>query len=104
MMRFHMWWENRGCAPIYRKYDLALQLKRDDLSFVMKTDVDVRTWLPGDTVYDDAVLVPREVPAGTYAISVGLIDQWTTRPSVHLAQEGRAADGWYSLGQIEVTR
>ena len=75
MMRFHTWWENKGCAPIYRRYDLALQLKSKDQCFGMKTDADVRTWLPGDTIYDDAVLVPREAHAGAYALSVGLIDQ-----------------------------
>ena len=56
----------------------------------------------GDTVYDDAVLVPHELPAGKYALRVAMLDTWTGKPRIDLAQEGRGEDGWYELGEVKV--
>jgi hypothetical protein len=102
MMRFHTWWENRGCAPIYRQYDLALRFKSGDREFVVKTDADIRKWLPGDSLYDDAAYLPDEMPKGQYELSVGLLDRWTGKPRIRLAQEGEGEDLWHGLGSVEV--
>ncbi len=102
IVRFHSWWENRGCAPIYRKYDLAFLLKKGKTSVTLKTDADILKWLPGDAVYDDGVYVPHNLPAGKYALSVGLLDSISGQPKIQLAQEGRLEDGWYQLGDVKV--
>jgi len=101
-MRFNTWWENTGCAPIYRRYDLAIRLQSEEGVVVMETDADITTWLPGDIIYDSAVVVPEGLPPGRYALSVGLLDPLTGKPKIRLAQEGRNDDGWYSLGEIDV--
>ena len=102
MMRFHTWWENQGCAPIYRRYDLALELKGGETAVRMKTDADVTTWLPGDIVYDGGVAVPGELPTGKYTVRLALVDTRTGEAKVKLPIEGLAADGWYDLGEIKI--
>jgi len=102
MMRFSTWWENRGCAPIYRRYDLALQFKSAGATATVTTDADITKWLPGDVVYDDGVRVPNDLPAGKYTLRVGIVPAGSAEPRIQLAQEGRAADGWYDLGEIEI--
>jgi hypothetical protein len=71
---------------------------------VLLTDADVRGWLPGDSLYDDRVFVPADLPEGDYQLQVGLVDRDTRQPRVRLAIEGRADDGWYPMGRIVVER
>ncbi|MHC4712934.1 MAG: DUF4832 domain-containing protein [Planctomycetota bacterium] len=101
-MKFNTWWENEGCAPIYRRYDLALQFKSSETSFTLKTDADITKWLPGDIIYDSSVPVPDDIEPGIYLLRVGLLHPTTGEPRIQLAQEGRAEDGWYNLGEIEI--
>ena len=69
---------------------------------MVKTDADVRKWLPGDAIYDDAVALPYEMPKGEYALSVGMLDKWTGKPRIRLAQEGAGEELWHGLGKVEV--
>jgi hypothetical protein len=102
LMHFHTWWENTGCAPIYRRYDLALQLKSGGTAVVMKADADVTKWLPGDTIYDGTAFVPYDLPTGKYALRIAMLDKWTGEPKIQFASAGRSKDGWHDLGEIEV--
>jgi hypothetical protein len=101
---FTSWWENKGVAPCYRDFRLALRLVGPQRSQVLLTDADVRGWLPGDSLYDDRVFVPADLPEGDYQLQVGLVDRDTRQPRVRLAIEGRADDGWYPMGRIVVER
>ena len=42
------------------------------------------------------------MPSGEYNLQIGIIDCQSHEPEVNLAIEGRDAEGWYSLGQIEI--
>jgi hypothetical protein len=99
---FLSWWDNKGVAPIYKKYLLALRLKGEARSDILITDANVNSWFPGDNVYDDAVFVPRDLPAGTYQLGIGIVDVQTHQPKVSLAIAGRDQDGWYPMGKIEI--
>jgi hypothetical protein len=99
---FQTWWENKGVAPVYKDFALAIRLKNDSQTVVMITDADIREWLPGDIVYNDAVFVPDRTPAGTYDIQIGIVDPVTQKPKVKLAIEGITVDGWYQLGKINI--
>jgi len=99
---FTTWWENRGVAPCYRDFALALRLVGKERTVVRLTDADVRSWLPGDSLYDDRVFLPRDLPEGVYELQVGIVDRQTREPRVRLAIEGRSADGWYPMGPITV--
>ncbi len=102
MMPVHVWWLNAGVAPVYRQYLLALELRSSSGSAVIRTDADVRKWLPGDAVYDGSVCVPDTLKPGAYHLRVALLDPRTEVPAIKLAIEGRQPDGWYDLGEIQV--
>ena len=68
----------------------------------MVTDADIRGWLPGDNLYDDAVFVPADLPRGEYELEMALLDPVDRKPKVKLAIEGLQPDGWYRLGRIRV--
>jgi hypothetical protein len=96
------WWVNEGVAPIYRPFVLAFRFGSPEHSAVMRTDADIRKWLPGDAVFEDPVFVPDDLPTGDYQLSVALLDPITLQPAIRLAIEGREHDGWYRLGKIHV--
>jgi hypothetical protein len=101
-LTFATWWENKGVAPPYHKFPLALRLRGERGSEVLVTEADIRTWLPGDVVYDDAVFLPAGMPAGKYEIQIGMLDPQTAKPKIKLAIEGIDAEGWYTLGPLTV--
>ena len=99
---FETWWENKGVAPCYKKFSLALRLKNDKDSIIFLTDADIREWLPGDNIYDNSILIPGNLKAGSYEVQIGIVDPLTHKPKVRLAIEGKDREGWYHLGKIEV--
>ena len=100
---FKSWWENKGVAPCYKDFTLAIRLKSKDRGYILPTDANIKDWLPGDNVYDHAVFVPNDLPAGVYDVQLAIVDRWKFDPRVNLAIEGRGEDGWYQLGQIKIT-
>jgi hypothetical protein len=96
------WWDNRGVAPIYKKYLLALRFKNHQTSRVIITDADINTWFPGDNLFDDGIFIPRDMQAGKYEIQIAIVDQQEHKPKVKLAIKGMDEDGWYPLGMIDV--
>ncbi|MHC4119838.1 MAG: DUF4832 domain-containing protein [Planctomycetota bacterium] len=102
-LAFTSWWENAGVAPCYRKFPLALRLKSGQKAEILTTDADIRTWLPGDNLHDDAVTVPQDVPSGEYDLQIGILDTRPKKPNIKLAISGRQSDGWYRLGKIRLS-
>ncbi|HTV56232.1 MAG TPA: DUF4832 domain-containing protein, partial [Terriglobia bacterium] len=102
MMPVSFWFLNAGVAPVYRKYILAVELSSGEGKAVIKTPADVRSWLPGDAVFNGTIFVPQTLRPGNYHFRVGLLDPRTERPAIKLAIEGRQPDGWYDLGIIQV--
>jgi len=102
MIPLHMWWLNAGVAPVYRPYELALQLQSPSGMATIKLPVDVRKWLPGDAVYDGTVYIPATLQPGDYRVRVALLDPRTETPAIKLAIEGLQADGWYDVGALAV--
>ena len=102
-LAFTSWWENKGNAPAYRPYPMALRLRSDKDSVVLVTGADVRTWLPGDNLYNNSVFVPRSIPDGNYNLEIGLVDPATNKPKINLAIAGKDSDGWYPLRVIKLS-
>lgn len=96
------WWVNEGVAPVYRGYVLAFRFGAGRRNAVVQTPADVRRWLPGDAVFNGPLFVPRDLAAGSYDVSVALLDPDTMQPAVRLAIQGRGQDGWYRLGSVQV--
>ena len=101
-INFKSWWDNKGVAPIYKKYLLAVRFTNEKRSEVIITDADINSWLPGDNLYDDSVFVPRDMPAGIYKFQIGIVDAQSHKPKVNLAIEGKDTEGWYQLGNLEI--
>jgi hypothetical protein len=99
---FTSWWENKGVAPCYKRFPLALRLKNESRTEVLRTKADIRDWLPGDNLYDDAVFIPADVPTGEYDLDFALLDPHSGQPKIKLAIAGMGEDGWYSLGKIKI--
>jgi len=101
---FKSWWENKGVAPCYEDFALALRLVGANGSAVRTTDAQIPSWLPGDVLHDGRVFLPRDLPEGAYQLQLGIVDRLTLAPKVRLAIEGRGAEGWYPMGPITVER
>jgi Domain of unknown function (DUF4832) len=102
MIAVSMWWLNAGVAPVYRPYELALELRSAATTAVIRLAADVRTWLPGDAVWDGSIYVPDDLAPGEYRVRLALLDPRTLKPAIRLAIEGRESDGWYGLGTLAV--
>jgi hypothetical protein len=98
MMPVSMWWLNKGAAPPYGDYVLALGIG----DTVIKTAADVRNWLPGDAVYDSTIYVPDSLKPGNYKFRVALLDPRSGKPAIKLAIQGLQSDGWYDLGILQI--
>ncbi len=103
-LTFKSWWENKGVAPCYKKFLLALRLKNADRTEMMLTTADINSWMPGDNIYDDAVFVPLDMPPGEYDLQVGIVDRQSHQPRIQLAIEGKDPEGWYTIGKIKVKK
>jgi hypothetical protein len=101
-LNFKSWWDNKGVAPIYKKFLLAIRLTSGKKSEVIITDADINSWFPGDNLYDDAIFIPYDTPVGSYQLQIGIVDYQSHEPKVNLAIEGREPDGWYTVGRIEI--
>ncbi len=100
---FDCWIENVGVAPIYRRYEFALRFRQDDRSFVVPfSDVDIRTWLPGDTWLLRSVPLPPQLRTGLVELSAGLIDGQSREAKGSFANTTRFKDRWLLLGKFEV--
>ncbi len=103
-LNFTSWWENVGVAPCYKDFIIAIRLKSDQNEAVMiSPEVNLKEWLPGDVVFDNAVFIPSDLPEGNYDIQIALVDRQKHEPQVNLAIEGKTAEGWYQLGKIKIT-
>lgn len=117
-----MQWQNTGSAPCYRPYRIAYRLRRDDYVHVFVSDITVNKWLPGSIelftdeffqeppdlppgrLHDvsDSIQLPKDIAAGTYELSIGVVGTDNDRPVVQLAIEGRDSEGWYPISQVAV--
>ncbi len=95
-------WENIGVAPIYKDYKFAIRLLNTQRSQVLITCADLRSWLPGDIVYDENLYIPWDMPVGTYHLEIAIVSPVSLEPRVKLAISGKTSDGWYSIGDIVV--
>ncbi len=102
MVPVSMWWLNKGVAPVYREYRLALELRGAGGTAVIRTRADVRKWLPGDALCEETVYVPHTLKPGSYRLRVAMLDPESGEPAIRLAIEGRQPDGWYDVGEVSV--
>jgi len=103
ILRLHMAWENVGVAPPYLNYLLAFRLT--DTRGKTERAVSRRSiqgWLPGKADLRESFRVPTTLARGRCELAIGIVDPRTKQPAVRLAISGRDAEGWYSLGAVEI--
>lgn len=120
----YMKWQNVGSAPCYRPYRLAYRLSADGGAVrTIPREITVNRWLPGsielftdeflreppelppgkiDSMVWDRARVPGDLPAGTYTLSIAVVEPGSVKPAVQPGIKGRAADGWYPLSSLTV--
>jgi hypothetical protein len=101
-LAFTSWWENKGVAPCYRAFPVALRLKGQQSETILRLAADITGWLPGDSLLDGTVKVPADATPGEYDLDIAILDETATAPKVKLAIAGMKPDGWYPLGKIKV--
>jgi hypothetical protein len=103
-LNLEMDWDNVGVAPCYYAYPLAVRFRdtASGESWEMRTDEDLRTWLPGEVSIDPLLNVPGDIPAGEYALELALLDPHYGTPRIKLAVDGAVGDGWYGWSTITV--
>ena len=95
------WWDNKGVAPCYKPYRLAIRLKGPQQDEILMTSADITSWMPGDNLYDTSLFVPAGTEPGSYELGLALVDH-KNLPKIQLAIEGRGEDGWYWMGRLQV--
>jgi hypothetical protein len=124
-IRLAMKWQNVGSAPCYKPHRVAYRLSNEEgYDQVLVGKVTVNEWLPGSIelfteeffqepkdlppgeVCDvaDSVALAKDIPAGEYALSIGVVGVKTEQPIVRLGIRGRAADGWYPVSKVKIHR
>lgn len=100
-LHVQMWWFNAGVAPPYRPWVVALRVGSGPGAAVIDVPIAARDLLPGDLVFEGDLPVPP-LPPGAHPLAIALLDPATRLPAVKLAIEGRAPDGYYPLGTVEI--
>jgi hypothetical protein len=108
MISIRLTWTNRGNAPVYRPYKLAVRLVSGGNEIARTvSDVDVCTWMPfsADGLNYTATIsveVPPDSTAGTADVQVVLLDPFTKKPAIRFDMPGGNPDLWYDIGTMEV--
>lgn len=95
---YESWWENKGNAPVYRPYTVALRFTQGQHQTVVPLEGDPRTWMPGDSLLNGTASLPPSLADGDYKVSIALVDPVTHAPRIKLAIDGVEPDGWYPMG------
>lgn len=99
---FKTLWLNAGVAPVYDDYAVALEWSGNGQRTVVRLPINLREWVPGDWVYECAMLPPDGLAPGDYTLRIAVIHPETELPAILLANEGREPDGWYRIGQLRI--
>jgi hypothetical protein len=103
-------WSNLGVTPSYTRRTVSYRLRGEEATHTVVSAADVRTWLPGTWTAQELLPLPADLPPGTYALEVAILDRPGTFPTtaplppLQLGMAGRGEDGWYTLSSVIVDR
>lgn len=99
-MALTLWIENSGVAPIYSALPFTLRL-RGEKTVEFTSDIDVRKWLPGDTIEHIEMTLPKDLPCGTYALEFRLGGSGS--PIIKFATDTtQTDDGYYYVVDVQI--
>ena len=102
----NMKWQNKGVAPLYNTYHLAIQLvskTNGGNKFIIGLDADLKKWFPGKTDVSSSLTIPEQLEVGLYEVQLAIMAPATKKPAIKLAIAGKTPDGWYNMGTITIT-
>jgi hypothetical protein len=99
---YTMEWQNKGVAPLYQPYQLAIRLSAGTRKFTILTPEDPRQWFPGTSIVHSTIRLQNDIASGKYTVEVALVKPGTNEAAINLANKGRTADGWYKAGEMEI--
>jgi hypothetical protein len=100
-----MKWQNLGIAPPYRDHRIAFRLKdkNNNKYGIAMTDQSIKGWLPGETNINVNYKLPADIPAGDYSLEMGVVFHSSIEHTIPIANKGKTADGWYTIGSLRVS-
>jgi len=93
--------DNKGIAPIYRPYRLALRFSQGKTHKVVALRQDIRRWMPDLSYFEESFAFPAGLVRGEAKVSCGIVDA-NDKPVVRLAVKAVDAEGWHPLTSIDV--
>ncbi|MBQ9782180.1 MAG: DUF4832 domain-containing protein [Clostridia bacterium] len=90
---------NLGVAPIYNKLPLSIILKGDN-EYVLKTDVDITKWLPGENNEFLKLKLPNDIKNGVYKIYFKIGGE--EFPVVKMAMDTKIYNDAYFVGETKI--
>ncbi len=98
-------WSNLNVAPAYHPWNIMLQLRNpaNQVLWQGKSSFDLQSLLPGAAkTNDDRFTLPSTLPAGTYMLTLQIVDAQQYYQPLELAITGIQKDRSYALGSITV--
>jgi hypothetical protein len=98
------WIASRSGAPIYHTWPLAYRLRSnvDKVVATWRSAADLKRWFPGHHEVEEVVVVPGDVPAGTYHLDLAILSADGKTAHVVLAIEGKRQDKWYPISNVTI--
>ena len=99
-------WENVNVAPTYDQWEVKYQLRgAKGIAWSAASALNLRRLLPTQgkpLKATDTFSLPAGLPAGSYTLTVQVVDPTNTVAPMRLADAGRTSDGAYPLGTVTV--
>lgn len=99
-LRFRLYVENRGVAPIYNAIPLRLRLHGEEGTYLFTTNIDVRTWLPGEHTEAFEIVLPQDAKCGMYDVELSISGEDT--PVVQFETQGEQDGVFLKTGRLEI--
>jgi hypothetical protein len=93
--------DNRGVAPIYKKYTFAFKFTQGKQEWIIPLQQAITSWMPGYTPFTERILLPKDLRKGKARISCGIIND-QQKAVVKFAIKAIDADNWHPLGFVEI--
>ncbi len=93
--------DNKGIAPIYKPYRLAIRLRQGKKQWVIPFKADIRKWLPDYNSFKESLQIPKQVKKGYVEVDCAIIDD-NDQPAIKMAHKERRKDMWYPVSHIQI--
>ena len=92
--------DNRGIAPIYRPYAMALRFSQGKNHRIVRLKQDIRTWLPDFTYFSEPITFPRQLTRGEVKVATAIVNE-RNEPVVKFAIRPLANNEWHPLTSMD---